>query len=252
MDNNILPENEFKNFEGRNYLNPNIAVQEANSFIDNFRTTQRANNAQINQQTRSLGAQVPSNLGGLTGGTGYFTSRYQTPQTNAALQNLRTAAQASALNTALSNEQAMWKKRYQDAYNAYQKRMNDKANTAASGGNLGDILKNLGIDTNTQDGTNMGVNENTTTTGPGYVSTDDGSSWNYVDNSGNKWNLGNLQEGDDVLLGGLTHVGGNLLNKFPDGTPLTNGAVYDAGGGRVFMFVQNSQYPNGAIFRVSN
>ena len=77
---------------------------------------------------------------------GYFTSRLQTPQTNSTVANLRATAQAAALNQALQNEQEIWKKRYQDAYRAYQKRMNDKANqpTTTGGGGGG-----LDIDTNT-------------------------------------------------------------------------------------------------------
>lgn len=126
---NLLPENEYREAEDRRYLTPNLQVDATNTFIDNLRSNQQANNAQITMQTRNLGTQVPSNLGGLTGGTGYFTSRYQTPQTNAATQNLRTAAQAAALNQALANEKAYWQKRYQDAYRAYQKSAYDKENT---------------------------------------------------------------------------------------------------------------------------
>ena len=129
MDNiNLLPENEYKEFESRFYLNPNLQVDSTNQFIDNLRASQGADNQQINMSTRNLGTQVPSNLGGLTGGTGYFTSRYQTPQTNAATQNLRTAALLAAMNQAGKNELAMWQKRQQDAYMAYQKSQNDKAN----------------------------------------------------------------------------------------------------------------------------
>lgn len=132
MDNyNLLPENEYTEFENRRYLNPNLQVTQTNDFINNLRNTQQANNQEIRQQTYNLGTSVPSNLGGLVGGEGYWTSRYQTPQTNAVIQNLRTAAQAAALNQALANEQAMWKKRYQDAYNAYQKRQNNKTNTSS-------------------------------------------------------------------------------------------------------------------------
>lgn len=129
---NLLPENEYKEVEGRSYLNPNLPVERTNAFIDNLRSTQQANNQEINTQTQQLGTDVPSNLGGLTGAGSYFTSRYQTPQTNAVVQGLRTAAQSAALSQALENEQAMWKKRYQDAYRNYQKREHDKANKTNS------------------------------------------------------------------------------------------------------------------------
>ena len=115
---NLLPENETYEFEDRTYINPNVSLDEQTSFIDKFRTAQAQNNQEINTNTYNLGTAVPSNLGGLTGGEGYWTSRYQVPQTESLAQNLRATAQAKALNDALANEQAKWKKRYNDAYNA--------------------------------------------------------------------------------------------------------------------------------------
>lgn len=127
----ILPTNEFTEVEGRYYANPQASLDRSNTFIDNLRATQGQQNQQIAQQTQNLGTNVPTNLGGLTGANSYFTSRYQVPQTNAAVSNLRAAAQATALNQALQNEQEIWKKRYQDAYRKYQKSAYDKANTPA-------------------------------------------------------------------------------------------------------------------------
>lgn len=133
----ILNTDEFVEVDGRRYANPQLTIDESNQFIDNLRSTQQANNQEIQTQTYNLGTAVPSNLGGLTspvtngnGGAGlsYFTSRYQTPQTNATVANLRATAQAAALSQALQNEQEMWKKRYQDAYRKYQKSAYDKSN----------------------------------------------------------------------------------------------------------------------------
>lgn len=246
----MLPENEYSEIESRYYLNPQVGLDESNKFIENLRSIQQQNNSQIAKDTAALGTEVSSNLGGLTGANSYFASRYQTPQTNATVANLRAAAQAKALNDVLANEQAIWKNRYQQAYRNYQKRMNDKMNTPQNPSTTGP--SNLGIDINSGDSGEGGVNENTTTTGPGYVTSAQGGLNIYTDQSGGKWTLRNLQEGDETLLGGLTSIGGNLLRTFPDGTPLTNGAVYNAGGGRVFMYVQNSQYPNGSFFRVGD
>lgn len=246
----MLPENEVTEVEGRYYLNPQIGLDESTSFIDNLRATQAQQNQQIADQTRMLGTDVFSQLGGLTGGESYFTSRYQTPQTNAAVANLRATAQAAALNQALENEQAKWKKRYQDAYNAYQKRVYDASKTPQNPSTTGP--SNLDVDVNSGDSGEGGTNENTTTTGPGYVTSVQGGLNVYTDQNGGRWTLRNLEGGDETLLGGLTNIGGNLLRTFPDGTPLTNGAVYNAGGGRVFMYVQNSQYPNGSFFRVGD
>ena len=131
---NILDDNEFVEVEGRYYVNPQVSLDESNAFIDNLRSTQQANNQQIQTDTYNLGTAVPSNLGGLTSPSGdaglsYFTSRYQTPQTNAAVENLRAVAQANALNQVLANEQEIWKKKYNDAYRRYQKSAYDKANS---------------------------------------------------------------------------------------------------------------------------
>lgn len=256
----ILNDNEFVEIEGRAYVNPQTALDESNAFIENLRNTQQANNRQIQTDTYNLGTAVPSNLGGLTspvgeGGAGdaglsYFTSRYQTPQTNAVVENLRSAAQAQALNQVLQNEQEKWKKRYDDAYRAYQKRQYDASKTPQNPSTT--TPSNLGVDVNSGDSREGGANENTTTTGRGYITSVQGGLNVYTDQNGQKWTLRNLQGGDDTLLGGLTNVGGNLLRTFPDGTPLTNGAVYNAGGGRVFMYIQNSQYPNGSFFRVGD
>ena len=131
---NILPTEEYTEVEGRAYLNPQVALDESNTFIDNLRATQGQQNQEIFSDTQMLGTDVPSNLGGLTGAGSYFTSRYQTPQTNSVVANLRAVAQANALNQVLSNEQEIWKKRYNDAYRAYQKR----ASSGGYGGTTGD------------------------------------------------------------------------------------------------------------------
>ena len=124
----LIPTNEYTEVDGRAYANPQVVLDESNSFIDNLRATQGQQNQEITKQTQNLGTSVPTSLGGLTGAESYFTSRYQTPQTNAAVANLRATAQAAALSQALQNEQEIWKKKYQDAYRKYQKSAYDKAN----------------------------------------------------------------------------------------------------------------------------
>lgn len=125
----MLPSDEYTEFESRQYINPQTVVDESNTFIDQLRATQGQQNQEITQQTQRLGTDVPTNLGGLTGGESYFSSRYQTPQTASVVADLRTTAQAAALNEALANEEAKWKKRYNDAYRAYQKSAYDKENS---------------------------------------------------------------------------------------------------------------------------
>lgn len=245
----ILKDNEYTEFEGRDYINPQVSLDESNAFIDNLRSTQQANTQQIKTDTYNLGTAVPSNLGGLTGGEGYFTARYQTPQTNTLVNDLRATAQASALNQILQDEQEKWKNRYNKARNANAIR-NATPKTPSIDPNT--KKTNLDIDVNSGDSGVGNVNENTTTTGPGYITSSQGGLNIYTDENGERWTLRNPERGDEVLLGGLTSAGGNLLSTFPDGTPLTNGAVYNAGGGRVFMYIQNSQYPNGSFFRVGD
>ena len=134
MDNKILPTDEYSTFEDRVYINPTLGVNSTTQFIDNLRNIQQANNAEVNQQTQSLGTDIASNLGGLTGAQSYWTSRYQTPQTNSAIADLRATAQATALNEVLANEKAKWQKRYNEAYRNYQKRSWDKQNSGGGGG----------------------------------------------------------------------------------------------------------------------
>lgn len=157
----ILDENEFTEVDGRSYINPQVALDESNAFIDNLRSTQQSDNQKIQMDTYNLGTDISSNLGGLTspvtndnGGAGlsYFTSRYQTPQTESAVANLRSAAQAQALNQVLANEQEMWKKRYNDAYRKYQKSAYDKANNPSSStGPTGDPSKDGKVTTKIND-----------------------------------------------------------------------------------------------------
>ena len=104
-----------------------------------MRNTQGQDTAQIRQDTYNLGTAVPSNLGGLAGGSGYFRSRYQTPQTNSMVADLRAAAQSQALSTLLNNEIGKAKKRYSDAYRAAKKR----ANNIASGNDPSNYLEKL-------------------------------------------------------------------------------------------------------------
>lgn len=134
----ILPENEFTTFEDRNYINPNVSLDEQNKFIDTLRDTQKANTQEINTQTYNLGTAVPSNIGGLTGANSYFTSRYQTPQTNSLAANLRATAQAKALNDVLANEQAKMQKRYNDAYHTSQIRGSNGGGGGSGGSSGGD------------------------------------------------------------------------------------------------------------------
>lgn len=124
--------NDTYQFEDRRYVSPTVSRDEAERFITTLRETQRGANQQIEQDTQMLGTDVPSSQGGLISGApnenSYFASRYQTPQVNQQVANLRAIVQANALKRLLQNDAAQWQKRYKDAYLDYQKRMNDKSN----------------------------------------------------------------------------------------------------------------------------
>lgn len=108
--------------EDRRYINPQTALDESNEFMDNLRASQARNTQEIAQDTYNLGTEVPSNLGGLAGSESYFNSRYQTPQTNSLIADLRTTAQAQALGDALKNELAKAQQKYNNAYKAAARR----------------------------------------------------------------------------------------------------------------------------------
>ena len=108
--------------DDRRYIKPQVALDESNAFIENLRNTQGQRTAEIAQDTYNLGTAVPSNLGGLGGSGSYFTSRYQTPQTNEIVANLKATAQAQALNDAMNNALAQAKQRYNNAYKDAQRR----------------------------------------------------------------------------------------------------------------------------------
>ena len=142
---------EFYTYEDRAYIQPTLSSGEQGKFIDNLRDIQKQNTAQIAEQTYNLGTQVPSNLGGLGGGESYFTSRYQTPQTNEMVQTLKSAAQAQALNDILSNYQAQLKNKYSQAQRAYTKRERARQralqNAALAGNNTGNITGKTDVNT---------------------------------------------------------------------------------------------------------
>lgn len=119
--------------DDRWYVNPQVSLDEQNNFINTLRQVESRNNDQIVSQTRGLGTQIPSQLGGLGGGSSYFRSRYQTPQTNHAIADLRASAQSQALNTMLSNEIEKAKKQYQDAYRAANVRQSNLNNNTTEG-----------------------------------------------------------------------------------------------------------------------
>lgn len=129
-----MQDDEIITFEDRTYQSPTVSRDSQLEFIDTLRNVMGQKQNEVNASTYALGSQLPSNLGGLRGGEQTFEARYRTPQLEQTAANLRTAAQQSALNTALSNLQAAYKKRYNDAVLNYQKRAAVSSTTPTSGG----------------------------------------------------------------------------------------------------------------------
>lgn len=127
----------------RRYINPQVSLAEQNAFINNLRNNQQDWTDETISVAENLGTKIPSQLGGLTGGSGYFASRYQTPQTNSMVSDLRAAAQSQALSQLMNNEIAKAQKRYSDAYRAAKKREADANSNGGNGNDLADYLNKL-------------------------------------------------------------------------------------------------------------
>lgn len=117
--------------QGLTQIKPELSRDEQMAFIDTLRETQTQRNQQIADQTRALGSDVPYSHGGL-GGSNYFLSRYQNPQVDSMVADLKTAAQAQALNQALKNYQANLKERYRQSYRNYAKRAGSGSSVSPS------------------------------------------------------------------------------------------------------------------------
>lgn len=195
---------------GRRYIDPNVSLNEQNAFIQNLRDTQGERNAQIARQTHNLGTDVPSNLGGLNGSEAYFNARYQTPQTNNLVGNLKETAQATALTTALNNELEKAKQRYSNAYRAAQKRQNSNNNS--------NTPSELKLETVTDSGEGE-VNENQNT-GPGMIVQDDKG--NKINNGDGTYTRIRQPSAGEVAILGMT-----ADSKPADGTTVTrNGKTF--------------------------
>lgn len=154
-----MNDNEYASFEERAYVNPTLSRDEQLSFVDTLRETMGRNTAQINADTYALGSQLPSNLGGLSGAEDTFVARYQTPQLNQTAADLRTAAQQTALNQALTNLQDAYAKRYNDAIQAYQKQASSSSGSNSNtGGNT--TSDTLNINTNSGESNDLAVRLN--------------------------------------------------------------------------------------------
>ena len=118
--------NEAYDYKGNKYINPTLSRDEQMQFIDNLRSIQANNNAGIQADTRNLGTDVAPTQGGLVGGEDYFMQRYQTPQVDSMVANLRATAQAKALSDVLAGLSAQYKQRLMRSRLNQERRANAK------------------------------------------------------------------------------------------------------------------------------
>lgn len=218
--------NESYDFEDRKYINPTLSRDEQLSFVDNYRNSQEKNLNQIVQDTHNLGTDVPSIEGGLNGSTDLWKTQYVTPRVNSMISSLRSSAQAQALNDVLSNVQAQWKKRYNDAYRAAALRENqngggsgnDDGGTTKSNKDIKGEVEFVAKDTDGGDNSlDSGVDENGRPTGISSIDTHNENVENKALNNAIDWTqrLGMVSGSP-----GPSNTGGTtwyLIN--PDGEP---------------------------------
>lgn len=223
---------EFYDYEDRSYINPTLSSGEQEKFIDNLRDIQKQNTAQIAEQTYNLGTQVPSNLGGLGGGEAYFTSRYQTPQTNEMVQTLKAAAQAQELQDVMTNYQSQLKNKYSQAQRAYNKRARAKQNAYYNS-----LLGNNGNNGNNDDSDKLDITTNDKKKGTGNPMMDAFyKALQTLQKNGGKVNTnknGQVSTGTTQVPAGfmtLIEGGSGSLGLWPNGQKMTNGSTYKYGG----------------------
>lgn len=232
-------------FEERKYINPETSRNEQQDFINTFRDIQSQNNAEINQQTHNLGRDIPSNLGGLTGSEGYFQSRYQTPQVNAIVSNLDAAAQASALNQVLNNLQSQYKQRYTKAQQAYQSRANSGSTTGGYDSDENQLQ--FSTDTGAQDQITVDDNAPTGNNTIKSVGVYDGKVLQeYTANDGQRYNV---VAATNTPLWAAMSGGGTELGVWPNGRPITEGSMYNYGGG-TYLYATPQGFATPQLYQV--
>lgn len=165
-------------------LKPETSRDEQLAFIDTLREIQETQNQEIQDATHALGTDVAPRYGGLSGTNSYWLNQYQTPQTEARIASLRSAAQSSALQTALNNYLGRLQEQYSQAYRKAKKRSN-----SPGGNGGGDDLDNVNTEASQE-----GVSQNVAGWSPanknqpqgGTIDTKNGSGYQYqYNNNGN-------------------------------------------------------------------
>ena len=228
------------NEEGIAEINPTASFDKQNAFIDNYRQMQGENTAQIDTQTHALGSYLAAPYGGLHGPSEYMKSRYQTPQTESRVAAMRTAAQLSALNQLMQNDQNRWNERYNQAYRAAAKRASTPKTPVTpnnpSNGNTG-----LNITTSTGEPGSIDVNMNPNISGNNLIQTGENT-------------YKNLATGETYSPAGTAFMStssqGMSLGVWPDGSRMTIGSTYTAPNGNTYTYQQTGNMATPSVFLV--
>lgn len=214
--NEVMNNDTVFEFEDRSYVNPNTNRDEILDFIDTYRSVQDQNTAQINQDTYNLGSPLPNQLGGLGGAEGQWRAQYQTPNTQAAIADLRATAQAQALNQELSNLQNMWQNRYKQAYRNAKRRAKTASNKSPDTFDQG--VNNVPLEEGTPSNINQATGEiNAVVSGPAGTTAIAGDNYtDYYNDNGEvvrHYNDGRIEviSGGKVTSSGSTS-GGESVN----------------------------------------
>lgn len=238
-DDNYITLNE----EGIAEVNPTASSDMQTAFIDNYRQTQGENTAAIGAAAHELGSDLEAPYGGLHGPSEYMKSRYQTPQTESRVAALRTAAQLSALNQLMKNDQARWNERYNQAYRKAQKRQRAKQNA---------LYSNLGGGGNGNGGSQLNFNTVTGAEDLVDVDTNPNTSGNNIIQTGNN-TYKNLATGETYTPADTAFMSlgsqGMSLGVWPNGQPFTVGSTY-SNGGKTYTYTQLENMPTPSVFQV--
>ena len=233
------------NEEGIAEINPTASFDKQNAFIDNYRQIQGENTAQIGTQTHALGSDLAAPYGGLHGPSEYMKSRYQTPQTESRVAAMRTAAQLSALNQLMQNDQNRWNERYNQAYRNAQKRQRARQNALYGGGGGGDGVSDgdgLNITTSTGEPGSIDVNMNPNVSGNNLIQTGENT-------------YKNLATGETYSPAGTAFMStssqGMSLGVWPDGSRMTIGSTYTAPNGNTYTYQQTGNMDTPSVFLVA-
>lgn len=217
----------------RRYINPQVSLDEQNAFINNLRNNQQDWTDETISVTENLGTKIPSQLGGLTGGSGYFASRYQTPQTNSMVADLKAVAQSKALSDAMQNEISKAQKRYKDVYRAYKK----KEALGDYSGDLSDELSKLNITTNGDKKKKLEVSDDPHKNF-GFTFDSNGT---QVYNNG----LGKVYSVDNISAGDRLRLGTRLPNEANNGSMVEidgNTYIYSTANGGTWYRITGQQH----------